>query len=298
MLPKKLTIAICTFNRAKLLTHCLDSIHPQVTPDVELIVIDNGKEKVNTICSKYDGLLYYTEDNTGLSYARNKAIEVSHGEYVLYLDDDAKAAPNFVEIALNACDEGYDIFGGVYHPWYHYGRPKWFKDEYASNKMPYTSTTKLSSGEYLSGGIMAYKKEVFKQIGLFHTDIGMIGTKVGYGEESELQDRARRHGLSLYYLPQLEMDHLVAKYKLSVNWFLKAYWKRGEDQAKHDKGNKFLKIIKALIIAVPLFVVDGLRNGIKLLMTKEYYFENWKIDTLKKFYKRMGYISQLINAKG
>lgn len=297
-MSKILTIAICTFNRADLLSYCLDAIHPQLTQDCELLVVDNGTEKVQNLCNKYTGLIYTTEENTGLSFARNKAIDMANGKYILYLDDDAKAASNFVEVALNACSKGYDIFGGVYYPWYHYGKPKWFKDDYASNALPYKNITLLNEGEYLSGGIMAYKKEIFDKIGLFQTDIGMIGNKVGYGEESELQDRARKHSLSLFYIPQLEMDHLVAKYKLSVNWFLKAYWKRGEDQAKHDTGNKIFNMLNAAIISILLLLLDGAKNTLKLFSTQDYYIENWKIDTLKKFYKRMGYISQLINAKG
>lgn len=279
------------------MTYCLDAIHPQITEECELLIVDNGTEKVADICAKYEGSIYCTEENTGLSYARNTAVEKARGDYILYLDDDAKAAPSFVETALQACQQDYDIFGGVYYPWYHYGKPKWFKDTYASNALPYDTPTPLKLGEYLSGGIMAYKKEVFEQIGHFHTDIGMIGTAIGYGEESELQDRARKAGIELYYIPKLQMDHLVAEYKLHTSWFLQAYWKRGVDQAKHAKGFKPWLILKAAVISLALLLMDVLRNTVKLFSDRTYYKENWTIDTLKKLYKRMGYISQLIHVK-
>lgn len=291
----KLCIAICTYNRAELLPYCLDAIYPQLKENVELLVVDNGTEKVDELCKNYPKLSYIQEEQTGLSFARNTAVEHAQADYILFLDDDAKAYPNFVEESLRACACNYLIFGGVYHPWYHYGQPKWFKDEYASNKLTYTKDSELKEAEYLSGGIMAFHKSVFERIGNFITDIGMRGTQVGYGEESELQDRARKEGIKLMYIPELQMDHLVAKYKLSVNWFLKAYWNRGVDQAKYFKGIKFTAIIKELFIALVLLLKDGIVNSFKLIAQPNYYFQNWQIDSLKKLYKRIGYIYQLIN---
>lgn len=292
-----LSIAICTFNRKEILPYCLDAIHPQISSEVELLVIDNGTESVENICNNYAHIKYYKENNTGLSYARNKAIKVAKGEYILYLDDDAKASPNFVNIALKACNKGYAIFGGVYLPWYFYGKPKWFKDEYASNKMKYTQDTALTKGEYLSGGIMAFNRSIFNTIGIFKTDIGMIGKTVGYGEESELQDRARLANIQITYIPELQMDHLVAEYKLHVPWFLNAYKARGADMAKYHRGNIAITILKESFILAMLGAFDAFRYGIKWISQKNYYQENWQIDALKKVYKRIGYIYHLLYAR-
>ncbi|MFY0644773.1 MAG: glycosyltransferase [Bacteroidia bacterium] len=294
-MPKVLSIAICTYNRPELLQHCLDAIYPQLTDEVELIVVDNGTTKVEELCNAFENLTYVTEDHTGLSFARNTAIRQSSGQYLLYLDDDAKADSNFVQIALDSCKTGYKVFGGVYLPWYHYGQPKWFKDEYASNRMKYTSTTALSKGEYLSGGVMCIKKEIFKQIGEFKTDIGMRGSIVGYGEESELQDRMRAQNIKLIYEPTLLISHVVAPYKLEVKWFLDSAFNRGIDMAKYRKGDPTWAIIRESMIAFTLLCKDALVNGIKYLLNKSYYKENWHIDTYRKFYKRKGYIYQIIN---
>lgn len=291
----KLSVAICTYNRPDLLRLCLEAVCPQLTQETELLVIDNGSQSVRALCQEFDGLRYIAEGNTGLSFARNRAIKEAKGETVLYLDDDALADPNLIRVALNACDK-YQLFGGVYIPWYHYGEPKWYKEEYASNKMPYNQHTRLAKGEYLSGGIFAVKKNLLQEFGGFNTDLGMSGTQVGYGEESELQDRMREQGIELYYLPDLIIKHVVAKYKLNVNWFLSASFQRGRDEAKYLASNRWLSAIKALFIAFILLIFDLIKNTFKWLVLKDYYIQNWRIDSFRKLYKRMGYIYQLIYA--
>ena len=291
----KLSIAICTYNRPELLKHCLDAIHPQIIEGTELLVIDNGSESVKDLVSTFRDVRYLRESQTGLSFARNRAIDEANGDVVLYLDDDALADPNLVQTALDASDR-YEVFGGVYIPWYHFGQPKWYKESYASNRLPYTQDQALSQGEYLSGGIFAVKRDLLNRYKGFNTELGMIGMKVGYGEESDLQDRMRKDGIALIYIPNLIIQHVVAPYKLKVQWFLHSSYQRGKDEAKYLAGNRWISLIKAACIAVGLLIVDLLRSSLKLLFNRDYYTENWRIDSFRKLYKRMGYIYQLIYA--
>ncbi len=291
----KLSIAICTYNRPELLKLCLEAVYPQLSEDSEILVIDNGSQSVEQICRTFEDVRYVREESTGLSHARNRAIHEAEGDFILYLDDDALADSKLVQIALESCDK-YEVFGGVYIPWYHFGQPRWYKSEYASNRMPYNSSTSLSKGEYLSGGIFAVKKELLIKFQGFNPDLGMIGNKVGYGEESDLQDRMRSKGIELYYIPNLVIKHVVATYKLKVSWFLHASFQRGKDEAKYMAGNKWTSAIKALVIAIVLLFVDLLKSSFKLLFKRDYYVQNWRIDSFRKLYKRMGYIYQLIYA--
>ncbi len=79
----QITIAICTYNRKELLKRCLDSLLPQLTDQVEILVIDNGTHKVKTLVDLYSNIRYVSESNTGLSYARNKAIKEANGDWIL-----------------------------------------------------------------------------------------------------------------------------------------------------------------------------------------------------------------------
>ena len=289
-----LTIAICTYNREELLTHCLDSLIPQLTADAELLVIDNGTKKVKTLIESYPEARYVSEDNTGLSFARNKAIAEAQGKWVMYIDDDAKSHKNLVAKALQHCKSNHLVFGGVYYPWYHYGQPKWHKVQYGSNSHNFEQAGILPKNEYLSGGIMCIHKDIFEQVGPFNTALGMTGTSIGYGEESELQDRMIKSNIARVYDDQLIIYHVVAAYKLNVQWFMNASKSRGADMAKYQTGNKILNIAKQIIIGSAVFIKDLVRYTPQLVY-KNYYIQNWKIDVLRKVYKRFGFVAQSIN---
>lgn len=291
-----LTIAICTYNREELLTHCLDSLIPQLTADAELLVIDNGTKKVKTLIESYPEARYVSEDNTGLSFARNKAIAEAQGKWVMYLDDDAKSHKNLVAKALQHCKSNHLVFGGVYYPWYHYGQPKWHKVQYGSNSHNFEQAGILPKNEYLSGGIMCIHKDIFEQVGPFNTALGMTGTSIGYGEESELQDRMIKSNIARVYDDQLIIYHVVAAYKLNVQWFMNASKSRGVDMAKYQTGNKILNIAKQIIIGSAVFIKDLVRYTPQLVY-KNYYIQNWEIDVLRKVYKRFGFVAQSINPK-
>ncbi|MDZ4681254.1 MAG: hypothetical protein SGI94_12515, partial [Saprospiraceae bacterium] len=56
----------------------------------------------------------------------------------------------------------------------------------------------------------------------FDPALGMSGTRVAYGEETEVQYRMRKDGIEIGYDPEWVIYHLVAPYKLKVEWFFKA----------------------------------------------------------------------------
>jgi glycosyltransferase involved in cell wall biosynthesis len=113
-LNPELTVIVCTFNRGHLLSETIPSILQQnISNDLYNVLIVNN--------------------NSGLSYARNTGYKTATTKWIIYLDDDAIAPETFIKTALAiAISNEYDCFGGVYYPWYKYGKPVWFKDRYAS----------------------------------------------------------------------------------------------------------------------------------------------------------------------
>lgn len=308
-MPEKnaVTIAICTYNRAGLLKYCLESLTQQTVAanDFELIVVDNNcTDHTEELCRSYSqhfaNYKYIKEEQQGLSYARNRAAREASADWVLYLDDDAKAQQDMVEVALRTLSEEPDVsfFGGVYLPWYHFGRPVWFKDHYASNKMKYTANKVLYYPEFVSGGIMAIHKRIFEQVGYFRTDIGMTGSKIAYGEEDDLQTRARNQGFKILYVPELVIYHVVAKYKLDLDWFFKSAFALGRDNLivrNYSQSTGYLLL--TAFTAVGQVLVSLLVNTPKLYLSRNYYRENWLLDVFKKPAKRVGLIYTALKRK-
>jgi glycosyltransferase involved in cell wall biosynthesis len=84
------TAAISTYNREALLVQALDSVLAQTYADFEVIVVDNGSlPATRTALEPYmDRIRYVWQENRGRAGGRNRAIELAHGTYVAFLDDD------------------------------------------------------------------------------------------------------------------------------------------------------------------------------------------------------------------
>lgn len=105
----KASIVIPFYNRLDLLKNTLSRLSVQtVDPNVfEVIVIDDGSDNDNKkyILSLFPNLkisykYFPRSEKSGSSFARNKGIELSKGEYLIFLDCDQMVQPDFVESHL------------------------------------------------------------------------------------------------------------------------------------------------------------------------------------------------------
>jgi len=112
------SVVISTLNRARLLEKTLTSLEFQNYDTFEVVVV-NGPSSDNTadVCKKYGGhLVYGTIDAANLSKSRNAGINLSSGELVLFLDDDAFAEPDWIANIVAGYDSsknGGAKIGGV-----------------------------------------------------------------------------------------------------------------------------------------------------------------------------------------
>lgn len=82
---------------------CLDSIRSQTYPHLQVIVIDNSLKKdfASRITEQYpDATLYSADSNIFYCGALNKGISLSHGDFVLCLNDDVILDARFIEYGL------------------------------------------------------------------------------------------------------------------------------------------------------------------------------------------------------
>jgi len=257
-----------------------------VSPDRYKVIIVNNNSTDNTLVilndliKLYNNLSIITDSKQGLGHAKNTGMNAATTEWIIYLDDDAKVPNDFVKKALiNINNSQYDCFGGVYLPWYKYGRPNWFLDKYASNagKLSEFSTLKK---DYLAGGIMAIKKSVLNNFNGFPTNLGMSGDQIAYGEETSLQIRMRSAGIKIGYDPNWIMYHLVNRYKLSIWWFIKSGFASGRGAwLTYGERVSFRKILIYGIRSIKLIFMNILKYTPKLL-EKDYKWQNWSIDIL------------------
>jgi glycosyltransferase involved in cell wall biosynthesis len=89
---KKLTVALCTYNRANYLKYAIQSILDQCFVDFELLIMDNHSidDTINVIRSFDDKRIKHIRHskNIGAHKNANTAINIAGGEYLIIVHDD------------------------------------------------------------------------------------------------------------------------------------------------------------------------------------------------------------------
>lgn len=109
----KVTIVIPNYNGQKFIKPCLDSLMIQNYRDFEILVIDNASEDGSDkfIAREYPEVrLVRLKKNYGFSAAVNRGIDLSDTPYVLLLNNDTEAHPDFVGELVHAIEQSDDIF--------------------------------------------------------------------------------------------------------------------------------------------------------------------------------------------
>jgi glycosyltransferase involved in cell wall biosynthesis len=309
-MSKQLTIVICTFNRAKLLKNCLESVLAQTADPstYDVIVVnnmctDNTSEVVAQFAAKQSNIREVIETEVGLSAARNRGYKEAQTEYVAYTDDDAKLSPNWVEVAYQTIQEHKpDIFGGPVFPYYEKEKPAWYEDKYGYYSV-YNFNGWMKSGDeiFLSGANIIFKRTVLGEYQGFDTKYGMKGGAIGYHEETEIQKRAKKENKALYYNDKLVVYHVVAELKHNILFNIYTSYKSGKDgfAVWHSPYNfdDYIQLIDHLD-----YVFNELGAAMLQRDKDKYpYPENYVMEKLKPAFeeigRRVGYFSNPDNVR-
>ena len=99
------SIIIPTYNTAKYLPACLDSIINQTYRNLEIILIDDGStdnsyEIAKEYAQKDFRIKLIHQKNAGQSCARNRGIKLATGKYIGFIDSDDQIEKDFIEKLL------------------------------------------------------------------------------------------------------------------------------------------------------------------------------------------------------
>jgi glycosyltransferase involved in cell wall biosynthesis len=106
----KVSVVIATYNEARTLEDCLQSLLNLRYPDYEVIVVNDGStDGSNAIIEQYP-FRAITTSNRGVSAARNEGIRAATGEIVAFTDGDARADPDWLSYLVTTLMES-DVAG-------------------------------------------------------------------------------------------------------------------------------------------------------------------------------------------
>lgn len=110
-MPIKITIITSIYNKSKYLSDYVQSIKNQTFKDFEVICVDDcstddSLKQLQILVSKDSRFnIIINEENCGLSVSRNKAIELSKGKYICFLDADDCFVPQALEILWETAEK-------------------------------------------------------------------------------------------------------------------------------------------------------------------------------------------------
>ena len=92
------SVCIPTRNRPEDLAECLDSIAASSVPVSEIVVSDDSTDDRtrDLVAARYPHVKYVFGPRRGLGPNRNSAISAASGDWILFLDDDARLGPDFL----------------------------------------------------------------------------------------------------------------------------------------------------------------------------------------------------------
>ena len=129
MLRLTVSVLVPCFNAGRWLIECIESVKKQSFPTLEIIIVDDGSDETETleILGGYkdsSSVSVLRKANGGVSSARNAALDVAKGDYVLFLDADDYLEPNALEALVAAAEKTGAVFvGGGWRDVDEAGRP-------------------------------------------------------------------------------------------------------------------------------------------------------------------------------
>lgn len=198
------SIVILNYNGLRWLGPCLTTVIAQTYQPIETIVVDNASTDASCefIRANFPGVrLLRLPQNEGYAGANNQAARVAQGEFLFFLNNDTKLAPNAVAelvttllrdphaaiaapritdyegTARGACGMGLDIFGYPYSP--APGEPYFYAD----------------------GAAFLMRRDVFEALGGFDEDYFI------FHEEVDLSWRTWLTGYTVLSVPTALVYH-------------------------------------------------------------------------------------------
>jgi len=109
-----ISIVIPVYNAEQYLARCLDSIQNSTCQDFQVILVNDGStDQSLSICRAYSEkdtrIKVLTQENRGVSSARNAGIDAASGDWVLFVDADDFISPFFLEYVSKKEYQSYDL---------------------------------------------------------------------------------------------------------------------------------------------------------------------------------------------
>jgi glycosyltransferase involved in cell wall biosynthesis len=256
---KNISVIICSYNREKVIGKTLQHLFEQTDKDFELLLVNNNStDNTENICQDFMHahpqltVRYFVEKNQGLSYARNRGIKEARGDYLIFLDDDAFAFPDYIRNFKNFLEKypDFQAGGGKILPFWESERPQWMSRYLLSivSTIDLGDNVKRFGGRsYPIGANMMIRKDLFERFGLFNVNLGRKGKNLEGAEEKDLFLRIKKAGIPVYYTPDAVVEHWAPDSRLTNDFFTKQALAIGYSEKIRAKNISSMEYVKSIL---------------------------------------------------
>lgn len=191
----KVSIITVTYNSARYLQHCIDSVTMQDYKDIEHIIIDgNSSDGTQSIIKKNTSISkYISEPDKSLYHAMNKGLKLATGDVVGFLNsDDFYTNNSVIKNLVNAIGDAQGVYADLCY----------VNSDNINKITRYWKSGVFRKNSFKYGWMPPHptvflRSEVYKKLGVFNLS---LGTSADY----ELLLRVfHKYNYSITYLPEL-----------------------------------------------------------------------------------------------
>lgn len=237
------SVVVCAYteDRWDHMSEALASVARQFAPALEtILVVDHNDSLLTRARQAFEPAVRVvaSDGGPGLSGARNTGIAAARGEVIVFLDDDARADPDWLgHLVAGYTDPTVWGTGGRALPvWPGDGaRPGWMPREF-DWVVGCSFTGQPDSPAYLRnmlGANMSFRRTAFDLVGGFSESVGRVGTRPVGCEETEFCIRLRQAepGARLRYEPAAVVHHHVTGTRTTWGYFRSRCYAEGMSKA-------------------------------------------------------------------
>ncbi|MCM3887278.1 glycosyltransferase family 2 protein [Frankia sp. R82] len=236
------SVIICAYTEKRWddLGTAIDSMRTQHRqPDDLVVVIDHNDALLARARAAFGKQARVVPNNRGkgLSGARNTGIARAAGDILVFLDDDARGEPAWLQRLLEPYEDPQvqGVGGSAVPAWPQDARPAWFPAEFdwvvgcTHSGLPTTPAAVRNP----VGAAMSFRRSAFELVGGFTEGVGRIGSRPLGCEETEFGIRLRQALPSalVIHQPSAVVHHRVSPDRARPGYFWRRCYAEGLSKA-------------------------------------------------------------------
>jgi glycosyltransferase involved in cell wall biosynthesis len=251
------TVAICTWNRCALLQQTLEQMTRLIVPAElrwEVLVVNNrSTDATADTVRAFAGRLpirMVDEPQAGLSHARNRALEASDADLLLFTDDDVMVEPSWLTAFVEAAARHPDAagFGGPIAPWFRDPIDPIIVEAFPIVASGFCGLDHgeperaLAPTDEIYGACMGFRRARLGGLA-FDPTLGPVESTGRVGDETDFLTRLRARGEQVIWVPTMRLQHYVDPKRATMGYLRRYHDQKGQLWVRNlgvPEGTRFL----------------------------------------------------------